>query len=132
MIDAHAQALIDVLRASGLTVGDGSGEGLTRPYVTVDVLSGRAYTTSLDGDQDGRALPVPLTLVGDSPRACRWLADRVEAALLDRRLVVNGRTTAPMTRTSATAPDVDNKLQPSAWWTTEIWNVSSVRAQEPA
>lgn len=132
MIQAHAQAIIDALEAAGLAVGDGTVQGLPRPCCAVHVIPGRPFRVDLDGAQHGRHVDFPIVLVADEARGVRWLADRIEAALLDLRLTVDGRVSAPMTRIASSPPSPDNDLVPAAWSATDTYRATSVRAQEPA
>lgn len=126
MIDAHVQAAVALLEAAGLRTTDGDGPASERPYVRVGGIPGRPAATSMTGRRDWRVVDLPLQLVGDSPRSVRWLADRVEAALLDVVLDVPGRTCAPADRIVASEPDVENDLTPPAWWSSTVYRVSSV------
>lgn len=95
---AVTDAVIGLLEAAGLTVGDGvaetaSGAALTPPYAVVypvsDVLSGPVASVSADADRT-----VQVTYVGVSREQAQWAADKGAVALLGadhRAVTVAGR-----------------------------------------
>lgn len=126
MIEAHAAAVFAALRAVGLEVGDGTGDGLARPHAVVHLIPGRPYTTSARQDLDGRHVDVPIVIVGDSARSCRWMSQKLEDVLLDQVVIVAGRTTAPCGRIASTPAFPTNDLTPPAWTATDTYRITSV------
>lgn len=128
MIDATVLAALQALTAAGVRATDGDESTPQRPYVKVDVVPGEPAASSLVGRRDRRVVDLVVHRVADSARAVRVLADRVEEALLDVRLDVEGRTCAPANRVTSTAPNVENSLEPSPLWATDIYRVVSYRS----
>lgn len=97
-------AVITALTAGPLTVGDGSGERLSAPYVVVhpigDTLGG-TLAAAWGEAQSG----VQVTCVGESRKQAEWLAERVTALLLaatDTLGHVEVLTSGPVTRDDGT------------------------------
>ena len=98
--------VIGVLEAE-LTVGDGTGEGLTTPYVVV-----YPGTQSRDGTLDDGWSDVAKTFLaiceGTSREQAEWMADKVESLLTGSALVVVAVNRADVNRDDTTG-------DPSRW-----------------
>lgn len=77
----HTVAVVAALIGAGLTVGNGSGAGLTTPYAVVYADLG-----ALDGPMGDRFADLAQTLtihyIGAGPDQAQWVADKGRAALL--------------------------------------------------
>ncbi|GAB2951911.1 hypothetical protein GCM10027280_45370 [Micromonospora polyrhachis] len=118
IIQAHAQALLDLLAAAPgtvpLVVLDGAvPAGRTPPYVlaylTVRTPSGEmpADSTSLDMDSDRIVLTAYLHCVGGNAAAARAVAGRVRGQLLNVVPVIAGRECWPIRQDDGQPPQRD-------------------------
>lgn len=74
-------AVIDVLEAGGLTVGDGTGVGLTPPYVVAYPLGDIRDGSLGEPFSDVRAA-LQFTCVGTTREQAEWLHDKVVELVL--------------------------------------------------
>jgi hypothetical protein len=80
-------AIIDVLETGGLTVGDGSGDGLTVPFVVVWPQTA-THSGTWGGAWEEIDKNVQVTCVGRSRQQAEWLADRCDVLLFASDLVL--------------------------------------------
>jgi hypothetical protein len=79
--------VLDILRTGGMTVGDGTGEGLTPPYVVVYPLT-QVRTGTLEDPWEDVGKGFQVTCEAVSRQQAEWLADRVDALMLTSGWVV--------------------------------------------
>lgn len=125
----HAAAVIDLLDAqSGLNVYDGEvPTGSTEPqrYVVVYVTSPRQDSERLSADNSLRVYTVSTLSVGASPNECRWVAEKVHAALTRKRPAVADSMTSPISLLTAGQVRPDDDINPPAWVCTDVWRYSA-------
>lgn len=90
------------------------------PYVVVDSTTPRAADYSQAGTSASRLWRFVTTYVGNSEDSALWLAEKAEAALLDKRLIVAGRNCGQMRRQAgrpvAPDPDVEGLVSGADVW----------------
>lgn len=86
----HTDGVIAALEAAGLSVGDGSGKGLTAPYCVVYTDLG-----DLDGPMGDRFADAEqhffVHSIGLDRNGAQWEADKARVALLGTPITVEGR-----------------------------------------
>lgn len=90
----HVTAVETLLQASGYTVyviEVTAADPLTYPYLVLHPTPGTAQVSSLAGDSPDRMWSWQVTAVGRDWTETATAVDRARAAILDVRLVVNGR-----------------------------------------
>lgn len=104
-VRTHTDAVLGRLKAVGLSVGDGAGDGLTGGYVVLyggagDVQRGADMGSLGDPDAD-LEIPYRIVHVGRGREEVNSLIDRVRAALLRFTPTVAGRVCMPMWQSDA-------------------------------
>jgi hypothetical protein len=129
--EGHFVAVVEHLRAAGLTVGEGwgrdnAGRDLTAPYVVVYSTSGPARRGPVGAPHDDSRLEFQTTCVASSARGAEVLRDRVAAAMLDG-LEVDGRGVTVWTDLEVGVsrdPDVPSLFTGVDRWT--VWTTPEV------
>jgi hypothetical protein len=107
----HTAAVVTTLETAGLTVGDGTGAGLTTPYVVVYTDSG-----DVDGPLGDRYADLTQTVfihaVGTGPEQAQWAADKARAALLTTAVTVAGRTVLYLDHVTSVPVRRDDSIRP--------------------
>lgn len=93
--------LIGVLRAGGLTVGDGKGPGTAPPFVTCYPLI-ETRDGSLDDPWSDVGKFFELVCEGADRWQSEWVADRCKTLIAQSALIVGEMTTARTDRIDAT------------------------------
>ncbi len=124
----HTDALITLLKAAGLTVGDAVAPNSAPPYVIVYSLdSGRDGPVSAPHD-DSR-MGWQTTCVGSSREQAQWLIDKVEATVLPATLTVVGRFVGHAMREPGRGVGRDdNTGGPPRFFATPRWSMWSTPA----
>lgn len=95
--DPHTQAVIGVLEAAGLTVGDHDApDPAVPPYSVVYLLDDLLVDGTAAAPDDDAQLHTQITSVGAGARQAEWEADRVRTALHGATLTVAGRSVQPV------------------------------------
>ena len=131
MLDAHASAILDLLRADPhLTVYDGGTvPDLTEPPYVVVYLSIDAESMSrLCMSSDRTQVRLTTHSVGANGQAARIVASRVRAALLDVKLAVDGWTSYPIRRDYGQPPDRDESTGRVAMDAIDVWTYTTSQA----
>lgn len=130
MIRAHIDAVVALLNASpNVVVHDGIvPNNAALPYVVVFADQGAADPTSLAYASDWRTFHLHTTCVGSTQLQVRALAERVDAALLDQRPTVAGRSVAPLRKALTQPVRQDTDVDPPVLFAADVWVLSSVPA----
>ena len=101
----HFMAVVTLLRAVPLTVGEGhgrdqSGTVLTAPYVTVETTSGPGFRGPVGARYDDGSMEIQTRCVATSARGVEVLRDQVATAMLGG-VSVSGRSVQVWTDLSA-------------------------------
>lgn len=139
MVKFRAAAVIDavivLLRAEGLVVGDGEKPvgagwqtvpdvGVFKAYVTVWPFSVRFDGTLGVPFDDGDPV-VSVNCFGDTASVARQVADLAWTALVDGVLVVDGRDVIQVTPLDDMATDRDDSVQPPIWQDVRRYRIST-------
>lgn len=127
---AHAAAVKVLLDgASGLVVYD--SEVPDQPgdrYVVFYVSTPWGRNPRLSAHLGQQLITVATLYVGNSPNECRWVAEKVQAALVRKRPAVTNRTTSPLVLGTAGQVGPDDSITPPAWIATDVWQFTSTGA----
>lgn len=127
MIRAHRAAIETLL--AGLTFHvSRAPSGTAVPYVVLHPDQGAATTTSYGGDSDWRPWTFQTTCVGSTTEQAEWMAEKVEARLLDVAPAVTGRTCSPIRKTTTVPVDRDEDVQPPVFLARDVWAFASIPA----
>lgn len=92
----------------------------TMPYVVVSASVPRPGDYSLAERSSARVWRLVTLYAGNSEDSALWLAEKVETALLDKRLTVSGLTCSRMKREAGRPivpdPDVEGELSGADTW----------------
>lgn len=92
MIEAHVQAVVDLLEAADLAVFRADARAHDGyPYVVLFTDTGRRYGDRLGGGSGELTVLVQITSVGVDDWQAKWAADTARDALIDVRPSVEGR-----------------------------------------
>lgn len=80
----HTDAAVTILTAAGLAVGDGTGQGLTEPYVVVHRITDGVTDGPMHNPDDDELMVWQINCVGISRQQSDETASRARTALLDR------------------------------------------------
>jgi hypothetical protein len=123
----HTAAIVAVLEAAGLTVGNGSGIGLTAPYVVVYSDSG-----AVDGPLGDRFADLDQTVilhsVGTGPEQAQWVADKARTALLGSTPTVTGRTVLYVDHADSQPLYRDDDVTPPLYLAVDTYTFSTTPA----
>ncbi len=132
MIRAHNKAFVDALKAvPGLTnaVFTGRAPDVAPPplYVVVYGDTGTPDGYTMGALPAARRWTVSTLYVGTSENEAWWVAEKVETAMLGRRLTVAGRLCTPLRRQASrpVAVDPDDETVFSG---TDVWTFASTAA----
>jgi hypothetical protein len=148
MIQAHADAILDALRADADLIvypvangqpGSGTGvvpPGAEPPYVAVHITYSPALgpdpvAPTLDGRSTRGVARAFCHCVGHDDIAARAVAQRVAAALLDVKLTIAGRTCFPARYDSGTPPTPDESTGTAVISITDVYRLESVPGPTP-
>jgi hypothetical protein len=90
--------------------------------------AGTSTVHNLAGTSGALEASIQTTSVGDTAEACRIVARRVKAALLDVRPTVTGRVSFPIRHEDSLPPQVDNDVAPPVLYAVDRWLTASVPA----
>ena len=125
----QAAAVKTLLSAqAGLSVYDGevpTGSGEPARYVVFYLTSPRQESERLSADNSLRVYTVATMSVGTSPNECRWVAEKVHAALTRKRPTVANVACSPMSLVTAGQVRIDEGVNPSVWICTDVWRFSA-------
>lgn len=126
-----AEAFAALLSAdANLIVFDGEvGTGKDEPerYVVFYTSTPAQERSRLSADPGIFAHTITTMSVGDSPNECRWVAEKVHAALTRKRPVIDGLNTSPVWLRSAGQVRRDDTTNPAAWIATDVWRFTTTR-----
>lgn len=123
----HTEAVVAVLDAAGITTGNGTGKGLTVPYVVVYSDLG-----ALDGPMGDRFADLDQALfvhgVGDGPEQAQVEADRARAVLLTNAIAVDGRAQLYLSHESSRPVDRDDSVAPPLFYAVDEYHLATTPA----
>lgn len=123
----HTAAVVATLEAVGLTVGDGSGKGLTAPYAVVYADLG-----GLDGPMGDRYADLDQTVfvhgVGTGPEQAQWVADKARVALLTTAITVTGRSVMCVEHVTSVPVQRDDDVTPPLYYSVDEYLLSTTPA----
>ena len=123
----QTDAVIAALRAAQLSVGDGSGVGLTAPYVVVYADLG-----VLDGPMGDRFADLDQTVFvhgcGTTVEQAQWAADKARVTLLTGSLALDGRAVLYVDHVTSQPVQRDDDISPSVYFTVDQFTVSTTPA----
>ncbi|MFV2094825.1 hypothetical protein ACFHW1_04950 [Micromonospora sp. LOL_014] len=133
MIQAHADAILDLLRAdSELTVIDGPvPQGTVPPYVVVYIDDSDPElpdSRPLTGDSERHVTRGYIHSVGSNGVAVRAVRQRVRAALLDVRPTIAGRSCMPIRREDGQPARSDEETGSPLVSAVDVYRLESVPA----
>ena len=130
MIRLHAAAVLALIDAQpNVTVYDGQVPNRpVLPYAVMYADQGGAGQSAFSGKSDFRVWRFQTTAVGSTPEQCRWLAERVELALLDVAPVVTGRTCGRIDKLDSQPVRRDDTVDPALFYAVDRWQFLSVAA----
>ncbi len=123
----------DVVRAVGVLLDGAAGlvwfdgevpDSAPERYVCLYVTTPRQEGERLSADHSQRVYTVSTMSVGTSPNECRWVAEKVHAALTRVRPAVEGRMCSPIRLLTAGQVRDDDSINPPAWIATDVWRFS--------
>ena len=109
-------------------VGDTAG----RPYVVFYLTTPSPRGERLSGDAPLGLYSLSTLYVGSKPNECRWVAERVHAALDGKRLTVPARTTTPLALGTSAQIRPDDGINPPAYVGTDVWRFTITRGAPDA
>ena len=126
----HALAIIAVLEAAGLTVGDGegkkSGAETVAPQVIVRMIPGGTIDGSVSNPEELADARFSLVAVGRVAAEARFTADKAAQALSGATFTVAGRT---IRRVRPMEPwgraEVDHDVSPPHFYSTRVFGMWS-------
>ena len=126
---AQAAAFVALLDDNpNLPVYDGevpTGATEADRYVVVFMTTPRQESGRLSADRSLREYTATTMSVGTSPNECRWVAEKVHAALTRKRPAVANVVTAPITLITAGQVRKDTGVNPPVWICTDVWRFSA-------
>jgi hypothetical protein len=125
MIRAHWSAVMSLL--SGVKAYETRAPaGTAPPYVVIHPDQGTATTTRFDTASDWRNWSFQTDCVGTTVEQAQWMAEKVEAALLDKKPAVTGRVCGPIRSIVARPMDRDEDVQPPLFLARTLWAFPSL------
>lgn len=126
---AHADAIETVLAATGVATFDGEVPPTqTGRYIVFYLTTPQGVEQSrrISADSPKARFTLSTMYVGDTPNECRWVAERVQAALRRTRFAVAGWVNDPlMPPVSSAQVRKDDSLTPAAWVATDVWQFNA-------
>lgn len=120
-------AVIATLQAAGLTVGDGSGAGLSGKYAVVYADLGVP-----DGPMGDRFADLDQTVFvhscGSSAEQAQWVGDKTRAALLAGALSIDGRAVLYVDHVTSQPVQRDDDISPSVFYAVDQYTVATTPA----
>lgn len=125
---AHADA-IKALIGKSVRLHDGAvPDGAALPYAVLFIDDGTAARTRMVPVSDRRNVGFQITSVGIDPDGARSVAERVRAAVLDKRPAVAGRATWPVQQEVSQPLRVDRDVTPHLLYVVDQYAFSSIPA----
>lgn len=131
----HTDAIIEAIKALGVTVGDGGGDqdgpvqkDLTLPYAVVYTLGSGGFDGPMDHLDDDAWPTYQVTFCGQSREQAQWLQAKVRDGLVGTRLVVEGSKCGPIRMHAERTPGRDTTVTPYVWWAIDQYRYSSTPA----
>ena len=118
-------AVVDLLRAAGLTVGEGDAAGLQAPYVVVFLLPSDGPRGPVGAYQDDERVSFQTTCVHGSARGVEWLKHQVRQVMYG--LDVDGRR-VHVARDQEFQTFYDKDVEPPLFRGGDRWSVWSTPA----
>lgn len=115
-------ALLDV---EGVLAFDGevaTGSGEPERYVVAYLTTPAQERHRLSADPGMGAYTLTTMSVGQSPNECRWVAEKVHAALTRAR---PNASCSPITLRTAGQVRRDDSINPPAWIATDVWRFAT-------
>jgi hypothetical protein len=126
-VRTHTDAVVVALEAAGLSVGDGSGDGLSVPYCVVYNISGGRMSGNLDDPFEDADLVYQVTCVGQTREQAEWVADKATVTLVNG-LSVTGRSIVLVTPEGGPGTRPDRDVTPPVYFTTPRFTIKSTPA----
>lgn len=127
-----AQAHADAVKALiGTTVRLHEGQrpaDSPLPCAVLFIDNGTGLRTTLAAVSDRRDVSFQVTSVGLDPEGVRSVAERVRAAVLDKRPAVAGRTSNPVRVDTADPIRLDRDVTPHVFYAVDVYSFFSVPA----
>lgn len=126
-IRTHSDAVIAALEGAGLTVGDGTADGLTVPYAVVYNISGGRMSGNLDDPFEDADLVYQVTCVGRTREQAEWVADKATVTLV-AGFSVAGRSIVLVTPEGGPGTRADRDVTPPVYFSTPRYTIKSTPA----
>lgn len=123
---AHVAAVKALIGASVRLYEGQAPDGAVMPYAVLYADNGDASRTALAAVSDRRDVSFQITSVGIDETGARSVAERVRTAVLDRRPVVAGRSTSPITQETSQPLRVDRDVTPHRLFVVDEYAFASV------
>lgn len=125
---AHADA-VKALIGTTVRLYDGLvPDAPSLPYAVLYIDNGTAVRTTLAAVSDRRDVAFQVTSVGLDPEGARSVAERVRAALLDKRPAVAGRSSSPVVQVDAQPLRLDTDVTPHRLFVVDRYEFFTVPA----
>lgn len=127
---AHVTAVLTLLDAvPNLTTYDGLVPARpVLPYAVVWPDSGRAERSSILAASNVVASEMYVTCVGSSREQAQWVAEKVDAALLDVRPTITGRSCWPIEQVLTRPVQRDDDVDPPLVYAVNVYRLASIPA----
>lgn len=123
----HIDAVVDLLAAAGMAVGDGQAPDTNPPYVIVHSVRGGRRSGPMGDAYADVDYVVQVTCVGRSRREAQWRADQAEVAMATLRgTLVDGRTVVGVEPDMPSGVERDDTTAgPPLFYSTPRWTITS-------
>lgn len=131
MIVEHVEAfagLIDAVANVTVYADEPVPNTPTFPYVAVYGNQGVPVEATFDSQSTTVPFTFQTTCVGKTQGQLRALADRVQAALVDVRPTVAGRSCSQLTKVASQPVRLDTSVTPPVFIAVDVWAFTSVPA----
>ncbi len=128
MIRAHVKAVRDALTAvPNLNAYDAQAPNTAQtPFVVLFSDDGPEGQPMFDGRRINRTWTVATQHFGGTPDEARWAAEKVETALMGKRLTVANRACTATHRLTTQTMQRDDSVDPPVFFTVTVWRFASV------
>lgn len=127
MIRAHRRAVEAMLTGLNVYVSK-APSGAAMPYVVLHPDQGSTESTGFDGVTDWRTWRYITHSYGTDAEQTEWAAERVEAGLLDKRPIVEGRICDRVRKESNVPVNRDEDSSSTVFLARDVWVFHSIPA----